>query len=264
MYHQPHNSKGNFNFNAFRYTSAGYQDHFHRNFELIYIMEGAVPVRLGQEEYLLEKGEMLFIPPWESHSFAVDAKSCAWVGVFSKDYISKFAHREEGRQFLPFRCEPATEQFLKEHLFRGEPPLYLLIACFNLICDQMIRFATPRETKEESTLRNQILLFIGNHYTEPISLARAAEELGYEYHYFSQLFNRCFGMNFRAFINIYRFDLACEMLSETDQEIIEIAMESGFQSLRNFNRIFKSLSGSTPQEYRSAAKAVPKIPYRKD
>lgn len=264
MYHQPHNSKGNFNFNAFCYTSTAYQDHFHRNYELIYIMEGAVPVRLGREQYLLQKGELVVIPPWESHAFTVDEKSRAWVGVFSKDYISKFAYREEGRQFAPFRCEQETERFLKEHLFRGNPPLYLLIACFNLVCDQMLRFAPPRISQEESSLRNQILLFIGNHYTEPITLSQAAEALGYEYHYFSQLFNRCFGMNFRSFINIYRFDLACEMLSETDREIIGIAMESGFQSLRNFNRIFKALSGSTPQEYRTAAKITPKIPIHKD
>lgn len=265
MFHQPHNSQGNFNFNSFIYSGTGYQDHFHRNFEVIYILKGFAPVRVGREQYILRAGEMVLIHPWQIHSFSVTEENQVWVGVFSKDFISKFARREEGQLFSPFRCDPLADQFLREQLFTADaPPRYLLIASLYLICDQCMKFAKTCQNKEQSALRDKILRYIEEHYTEQISMAEVAEALGYEYHYFSQLFHDCFEMNFRAFINIYRFDLACELLTETDAEIIDIAMESGFQSLRNFNRIFKNLSGSTPQEYRTAANSSPSLPTRKD
>lgn len=265
MFHQPHNSRGNFNFNAFIYSSTGYKDHFHRNFEVIFLLEGQVDITINGELHHLHPGDLALIAPWEIHSFTVDEKSRLWVGVFSKDFISKFAHKEEGRQFAPFRCDAEAEEFLRTHLFREEePPRYLLMACLYLICDQCLKHAKEKEHSEQSALRNLILHYVDEHYTEQITLQQAAEVLGYEYHYFSRLFHDCFEMNFRAFINIYRFDLASEMLSETEKEISDIAMESGFQSLRNFNRIFKTLSGNTPQDYRTATKRAPRIPYRKE
>lgn len=265
MFHQPHNSRGNFNFNGFLYSKTGYQDHFHRNFEVIYILKGFAEVKISGQDYRMTAGELVLLPPWEIHSFSVEETSQIWVGVFSKDFISKFVHQEEGKQFTPFCCDAQAEGFLKEHLFKEEAPSrYLLMACLYLICDQCLKHANAKERSEQSALRNQILHYVDEHYTEQITLQMAAEALGYEYHYFSHLFHACFEMNFRAFINIYRFDLACEMLSETEKEISDIAMESGFQSLRNFNRIFKALSGSTPQEYRSAANHTPKLHYRRE
>lgn len=265
MYHQPHNSQGNFNYNAFFYSGTGYQDHFHRNFEIIYILKGSVPVRIGRDRYTMQAGELVLIHPWEVHSFSVAEENQIWVGVFSKDFISKFAYREEGQRFSPFRCDPTADRFLRERLFTAEmPSRYLLMAALYLICDQCLGHSKIRQKEEQSALQDQILYFIEEHYTEQITMQQTAEALGYEYHYFSHLFHDCFEMNFRAFINIYRFDLACEMLSETDKEISDIALESGFQSLRNFNRIFKTLSGSTPQEYRTASNSPAKFPYRKD
>lgn len=264
MFHQPHNSQGNFNFNAFIYSGTGYQDHFHRNFEVIYILKGSAPVRVGHEQYTLHAREMVLIPPWHVHSFSVTEENLVWVGVFSKDFISKFAHREEGQRFSPFQCDPSADQFLREQLFTADaPPRYLLMASLYLICDQCMKFAKVSQSEEQSALRDKILRYIEEHYTQQISMQETAEALGYEYHYFSQLFHDCFEMNFRAFINIYRFDLACELLTETEKEIIDIAMESGFQSLRNFNRIFKTLSGSTPQEYRNHVRRSPPLPHRK-
>lgn len=264
MFHQPHNSRGNFNFNGFIYSATGYQDHFHRNFEVIFLMEGQVELKINGKKHLLTAGDLALIAPWEVHAFSVDEHSRLWVGVFSKDFISKFAHREEGRHFAPFHCDPQAETFLREHLFKEEaPPRYLLMACLYLVCDQCLKHAKKKERSEQSALRNQILHYVDQHYTEQINMQQAAEALGYEYHYFSHLFHNCFEMNFRAFVNIYRFDLACEMLSESEKEISDVAMESGFQSLRNFNRIFKTLSGSTPQDYRAAAKNSPHIPFRK-
>ena len=57
-------------------------------------------------------------------------------------------------------------------------------------------------------------------------------------------------MNFTDYVNHYRIQLAREYLSETDKNITEIADLCGFDTIRNFNRIFKKECEMTPGEYR--------------
>jgi AraC-like DNA-binding protein len=53
-----------------------------------------------------------------------------------------------------------------------------------------------------------------------------------------------------------RLEKACDMLEDADRRISEVAFAVGFQSLSQFNRVFKKLSGRSPTQYRfSLAKA---------
>ena len=80
---------------------------------------------------------------------------------------------------------------------------------------------------------------IALHYNENISLKTLAEEFGYEYHYLSRLLNKGYGINFNQLLNNYRVEAATELLQTTKLTITEIAEKSGFQSIRNFNLVFK-------------------------
>ena len=66
MLHQPTNSAGNFNYNAFIYTNQNWGQHFHKNFELIYVIEGSANIGLNNDFHKLEKGELLLIFPYDS------------------------------------------------------------------------------------------------------------------------------------------------------------------------------------------------------
>ena len=59
---------------------------------------------------------------------------------------------------------------------------------------------------------NQIYEYISENYNKAPSLKELADALGYEYHYVSLLFHKYFNMNFKAFINLYRVQLACDFL----------------------------------------------------
>ena len=74
--------------------------------------------------------------------------------------------------------------------------------------------------------------------------------LVYNYSYLSSFFHKHFQMNFTDYVNHYRIQLAREYLSETDKNITEIADLCGFDTIRNFNRIFKKECEMTPGEYR--------------
>ena len=98
---------------------------------------------------------------------------------------------------------------------------------------------------------SRIVEYVEQNHRNNITLAKTAEILGYEYSYFSKIFNRIFSMNFNDYLNTYRFNDACQMLTETDMTITEIASESGFKSIRSFNYVFRKLSVTSPREYRN-------------
>ena len=63
--------------------------------------------------------------------------------------------------------------------------------------------------------------------------------------------NYCLKTTFRDVLNQFRVQYACSLLSDGSAEaVIKIAHDSGFQSKATFNRVFKDITGLTPQEYR--------------
>ena len=69
----------------------------------------------------------------------------------------------------------------------------------------------------------------------------------------SIIINDSVGKNFSSFINEYRINAACRMLSDTDTKISDIPSQVGFFSRSAFNNTFKEIVGQTPSEYRKTA-----------
>lgn len=57
-------------------------------------------------------------------------------------------------------------------------------------------------------------------------------------------------MNFSTYVNQQRIDYAKNLLISTKLSVAEIAFESGYDSLRTFNRSFRQISGISPTDFR--------------
>ena len=93
--------------------------------------------------------------------------------------------------------------------------------------------------------------YIQDHLEEELSLAIVAKFVQISPNHLSEKFKEVTGMNFVEYIARRRFAKACLLLPDPDLKISEIAFEVGFQSLSQFNRVFKKLSGKSPMEYRA-------------
>ena len=56
-------------------------------------------------------------------------------------------------------------------------------------------------------------------------------------------------MTFSMYLNHIRVNKAIDLIQNTDLSMTEIAMNCGFETIRNFNRVFKEIMGCTPSEY---------------
>lgn len=68
----------------------------------------------------------------------------------------------------------------------------------------------------------------------------------------SEKFKLVTGVKFVDHIARTRFEQAQQLLEDADLRVSEIAFAVGFQSLSQFNRVFKKLSGKSPTEFRGA------------
>ena len=95
--------------------------------------------------------------------------------------------------------------------------------------------------------------FISEHFTDELSLAKVAKAVSISANYLSERFKQVTGMNFVEYVSCTRFQKAHNLLRNSDLRISEIAFAVGFQSLSQFNRVFKRLSGKPPTAFRAAS-----------
>ena len=88
------------------------------------------------------------------------------------------------------------------------------------------------------------------HFKEEISLSSVAEALGIHPVTVSKSFSKYAGVGFNYYVQYLRCVYAAELITNTAMSLTEIAYESGFGSVRSFNRAFRGLYGITPEEYR--------------
>ena len=94
--------------------------------------------------------------------------------------------------------------------------------------------------------------FIHEHSSEEISLVSVAKASNTSANYLSEKFKEATGVNYVKYVARMRFEKAATLLREANLRVSEIAFASGFQSLSQFNRVFKKLAGKAPTEYRRA------------
>ena len=98
--------------------------------------------------------------------------------------------------------------------------------------------------------------FIEEHSDEELSLRRVAKAVNIHPNYLSERFKQVTGMNFVEYVARTRFEKACKLLQDGGLRISDIAFAAGFQSLSQFNRVFKKLCGKSPTQFRAAKRVV--------
>jgi len=220
--------------------------HFHRAYELIYLTEGVMPLRVDGKDYMVQTGDLVFMTPNQIHSASSDEYFAGKVLVFSPEIIGDFhsAHQnqvpENNIMLMPDWLDFADLQ----NSYRMKGNLYLL-------CDLLLTGTTMQAAanQQKITTLQKLFEYIDNHYSEDCSLKNAATFLQYDYTYLSKLFTKYTGLTFTKYLNNYRISKACHMLNQNEMSVSEIADKCGYANLRTFHRNFKKVTQCAPQSY---------------
>ncbi|MDX1435189.1 MAG: AraC family transcriptional regulator [Anaerolineales bacterium] len=118
----------------------------------------------------------------------------------------------------------------------------------------------PPSLRPETALRyrdsvQQALIFLEERLTEPISLEQLAEVSGFSPHYFHRIFTAVVGESVKAYIRRLRLERAVGRLKTSRDTVLEIALESGFNTHESFTRSFVNQYAMSPAEFRAWLRA---------
>lgn len=115
-------------------------------------------------------------------------------------------------------------------------------AIFKLLGDR-------ENTLAERALK-RVIRFIDEHLAEDLPLKTLAEVGGFNASYLSRLFKQTCDQTITEYILNKRMDLARKLLTETDNKIQDVSVQSGYFSSQAFARAFKNSTGLSPAEFR--------------
>ena len=102
--------------------------------------------------------------------------------------------------------------------------------------------------------RDSLEASINSHYAEDITAADCCRRASLSYNYFSSIFKKVTGLNFKDYLNLTRINQAEKELLATDRSITDIAAACGFNNTSYFISTFKKIKNVTPSEMRKAQK----------
>lgn len=94
------------------------------------------------------------------------------------------------------------------------------------------------------------IMYMENHLDEAISVHEVARASGYSYYHFTRIFQSVLGESVGNYLQKRRLSSAAQKLLCSERKIIDIAMESGFDSSEAFSRAFKGVYQISPSAYR--------------
>lgn len=268
FFHQSHNSIGDDIYNAYVYNDIDWKPHLHKGFELAIVLDGEASAENGGKQYVLKRGEAMIVLPYRLHSYSSAVPSKTFVAVFSGNYVSSFARavaNSDAENYV-VKLSPETFDYVTKSLlasplktsdepldkwtFFAKPDKLRLKAALYAVTAELLPSMHLVDAKQDGALVFEIISYIEKNYSSDISLYSMADALGYDFRYLSRVFSKTFGINFKTLVNQYRCDKAKTMITEGDDTLSEIALASGFQSIRSFNRVFKEFTGVYPSALR--------------
>ncbi len=92
--------------------------------------------------------------------------------------------------------------------------------------------------------------YIDNHFTQTISMEVLSSVACLSPFHLSRLFSSSEGLSITAYIQEKRISFTGNLLKTTDLSVLSVSSEAGFNTLSNFNKLFKRSTGFTPIEFR--------------
>ena len=245
--------------------------HFHRNIEILYIIEGRIQTTINEKTYVVNQNEILFIPSYIKHDFfrvTTNGQSEHYKKIFivipfemSGDFSNFFLTQSFdpvlkdtsfNRKLLPviykMRLEYLASLNAKPH---SQPFINLYQKGYaDMLIGKLLHHyplhQRPKKTNQEFI--TQVLSYIDDHFKQDLTLEDLSKRFGYNKCYFSKIFNQYIGKNLTSYINTVRVQRLVDDNKIKDyNHISQLASEYGFDSLTTFYRYFKILYNDSPK-----------------
>ena len=255
---------------------AGLPVHWHEEFEITWVRGGKCMYFIDLQPVPVEEGDFLFLPSGvlhgipegktdflETDSFVFHPEMLGGPGdVCRTRYLLPV---ERGEIRFPFvisgkEAVSLRQVFgrLKKVFLQKESGYELEVKALLLQLTALLFQSVPferkiRENRQVVEKLKTALQYIQGHYQQPVTVGELAELCHFSEYYFMRFFKQYMNMTCIEYLNQYRIKIAAGKLADTAASVTDIALDTGFNNLSYFNRVFKKSFGMTPGEYSKAA-----------
>lgn len=241
--------------------------HWHSEYELIGVLCGKLIVRVGTDEYVLEKGDLIWINPNEMHSLrcADDNECLCMVLQLDESLIGS----EEGE--IRFYMNSASGEEIDcgykymygllsyivyegiSHSKGNEIRLKSLI--YELLADMFEYVVYDRHYRDYETIDYKKLVvasidYLNMNLENPKVLDDVCRNFGVSRKTLDRNYNLILGTSAKGILADLRIERAKQLLKNTDKNMNFIKDNCGFGSEKTFYRVFKEATGMTPMDFR--------------
>lgn len=252
--------------------------HYHSLIEISLILRGKGVYKTKDYAYIINEGDLFFYRPNEAHCITdIEDEGMELLNLHIAPYYlyTNFQNALNGNYIkiltanFPLKSnkindflsdtqvkEIKTLLFSIRREFEKKQSDYITLVnnyistVFILLarCHTNTRFSQKEIQSQQKILK--AIEYIDAHYKEEIKLDELAEEVCYSRCYFSSIFKQYMGMSLWDYICIKRIEEALAEIKTTDKNILDIALDCGFNNTVNFNKIFKKYTNLSPSAFR--------------
>ncbi len=242
-------------------------EHFHLMSELMWFQSASGEIEVAGERWPLGPGTLLFVPPLLSHSLRVDGgEDDFYLLQYESNYYREIdlplhlrpalqpvvvaldeAERERVNQLLCWAEEVSLQNpALRDSLLRS---LLVYVKGLDGLQGEPGRAGQPLQETAIARLL-PLVEHLEDEQNLAMSLDEAAEICGFSRYYFSRLFKRCFGQNFKEYLLKRRIASAAALLRSSELSLAQIAYRCEFTDSAYFCAKFRQTMGVTPGKFR--------------
>ena len=197
------------------------------------LSESLVPVRLGETTIAyLQTGQVLLHAPTDKQFRAAVTQLKKWNATI---------------ETAPLRAAFFKTRVLTKSHYDAT---VRLLASFAQHLSLMTNELMLKEASAEPPAVARARAFIAEHLGEPLALQQVAQAAHMSAFYFCKIFKAATGLTFTDYIARARIERTKQLLLNPHMRVSEAAYEAGFQSLSQFNRVFRRIVGESPSTYR--------------
>lgn len=256
--------------------------HWHEEMEFIVVTEGSLHISIYNERLVLDKDDVAIIFPKVPHSIdRVDDQHNEYFNILFDYSIFRQNDTEIYKKYLePFFAQiftvdkiikSKTELHSEIHphlvdLIRYRHESYeskelMILGKLYLIMNSLFEHKKKITAKELLLTSNMdkiklAVYEIQRNYNESISIKKISNMCGYSESHFMKIFRDVMGVSFTSYLVNYRLEAAARLIENSDDKIINIALNCGFNNPSYFTRAFTKYFGVTPAIYRQQKKGL--------
>lgn len=253
--------------------------HFHQEYELTVILKSSGKRFVGDNISDYEKGDLVLIGPNLPHTWFTDpaehqqkAGACeAIVYQFLNNFIGEdIWEKAEFKNIKNLLLRSERGLFFRKNIFEKYKSkllsipeksslerLMVFLEVLNGLSEEKefqylasVSYSSPINVTHQSRIDEVFQYTHENYLSETINQKVLAKKIFMSESAFSHFFKKATAKTFTFYLNELRIGLACKKLIETDDTIVNICFQSGFQNLSNFNKRFLAHKKCTPKQFR--------------